>query len=122
MKKLIPFLLILLVLTGCASSMEEDATVMTISLPENPSTGYVWIWGQMGSGHLELISDEYVPDAVPEGTAGSGGTHTFTFAATAPGHVTLSFSCVRPWEEGTAAADSTIYSVTIYDDLTLSYL
>ena len=41
------------VLAGCASTGEDiDRTSITISLAENPESGFQWVWGQMGSGHI----------------------------------------------------------------------
>ena len=122
MKKLFLIPLLVLLLASCATGADEnaDSSRMVISLPENPSTGYTWIWGQMGAGHIEVESDRFIP---PEtGLIGAPGTREFTFIGTAPGHVTLTLSCIRPWEKNGTATDSAIYSVTVYDDMTISYL
>ena len=115
-----------LLLFSCASTSTEDEVVtdpysVTISLPENPSTGYTWLWQQMGSGKIALVSDEYVPDNSPEGMAGTGGTRTFTFKGITPGHVTLTMTEKRPWEGGETAG-SEIYSITIYSDMHMTCL
>ena len=99
------------VLAGCASTGEDiDRTSITISLAENPESGFQWVWGQMGSGHIELA----------DSSMNNTGEHSFTFIGTAPGHVTLTFSA-KNMETGTNASQE-VYSVTVYDDLTLSYL
>ncbi len=100
------------VLAGCASTSDADINRqdITIMLPENPESGFQWVWGQMGSGHIELTAS----------SLNSNGMHAFTFIGTVPGHVTLTFSS-RNMETGTNAAQE-VYSVTVYDDLTLSYL
>ena len=104
--------IVLLVLTGCASTSEADTdrTEITIMLPENPESGFQWVWGQMGSGHIELT----------DSALDSSNQHAFTFIGTAPGHVTLTFSS-RNMETAENAAQE-VYSITVYDDLTLSYL
>ena len=113
MRKLLVLLsVIALILAGCASTgHDDDRTAISISLPENPVSGYQWIWGQMGAGHIELVDSEYNADA---------GRHEFIFRGADPGHVTLTFSS-RNTDTG-ATASQEIYSVTVYDDLTLSYL
>ncbi len=113
MKRIISAIaIVLLVLTGCASTSDadRDRTEITIMLPENPGSGFQWVWGQMGSGHIELTAS----------ALNNSGEHAFTFIGTAPGHVTLTFSS-RNMETGTNTAQE-VYSVTVYDDLTLSYL
>lgn len=99
------------VLAGCASTGSDiDRTSITISLSENPESGFQWVWGQMGSGHIELA----------DSSMNNSGEHSFTFIGTAPGHVTLTFSS-RNMETGQNTSQA-VYSVTVYDDLTLSYL
>lgn len=122
MRKLASAALVVLafMLVSCASSggsENQDNTTIQITLPENPSTGYSWIWGQMGAGHIEMIDETFTPGS----GIGAPGEHTFTFAGTKPGHVTLTFSSRQPWEGG-AIGDSEAYSVTVYDDMTISYL
>ena len=122
MRKLLIPLLAIIMLASCATSGEEaiDNTRMVITLPENPTTGYIWIWGQMGTGHIEIAEDRFIP---PESSlAGAPGERELTFIGTVPGHVTLTLSCVRPWAENSTASGSVIYSVTVYDDMTISYL
>ena len=124
MRKLIlPLILLALLFPSCSTtenSTADDSSRMIITLAENPSTGYSWIWGQMGTGHIEIADDRFIP---PESSlAGAPGDRELTFIGTVPGHVTLTLSCIRPWEENSTASGSVIYSVTVYDDMTISYL
>ena len=123
LRSVLPFALILLTLFSCATAneKEEDRTQMIITLPENPSTGYFWIWGQMGTGHIEMVEETFVPGENPGGMTGVPGTHVFTFKGTEPGHVTLTFSSRRNTESGDSG-DTEVFSVTVYDDMTISYL
>ena len=113
------FLAVLILLASCSSTAHDgsEGKSIEITLPENPSTGYSWIWGQMGAGHIELLSDTVIPG---EGI-GAPGEHVFTFIGTKPGHVTLTFSSRQMWEGGDIG-ETEAFSVTVYDDLTLSYL
>ena len=116
------FLAVLILLASCSSTAHDgsEGKSIEITLPENPSTGYSWIWGQMGTGHIEIAEDRFIP---PESSlAGAPGERELTFIGTVPGHVTLTLSCIRPWEENSTASGSVIYSVTVYDDMTISYL
>ena len=109
-----------LLLSSCASTAgnsEEDNKTITITLLESPSTGYSWIWGQMGAGHIEMIDESFTSGTL----IGEPGVHTFTFAGTEPGHVTLTFSSRQPWQGG-GVGDTEAFSVTVYDDMTISYL
>ena len=46
MRKIIIALAIAVVLAGCASTGEDiDRTSITISLAENPESGFQWVWG-----------------------------------------------------------------------------
>ena len=56
------FLVVLILLASCNSTAHDgsEGKSIEITLPENPSTGYSWIWGQMGAGHIELLSDTVI--------------------------------------------------------------
>ena len=107
-------------MASCSSTAHagsHDNTRIEITLPENPPTGFSWIWGQMGAGHIEMVGETFVPgDGI-----GAPGEHTFIFAGTKPGHVTLTFSSRQPWDGG-GIGDTEAFSVTVYDDMTISYL
>lgn len=120
MKRLLIALSIVVLLASCATSEKEsmDNTKMVIALSENPSTGYSWSWDQMGAGELIAVSDEFTPG--DENLVGASGTREFTFAGTKPGHVTLTLSYGRPWED--TEEESIVYSVTVHNDMTISYL
>ena len=113
-------LLIALLSASCSTtggSDEDSNRRIAITLPENESTGYSWIWGQMGAGHIEMVGENFIP-ATGEGEAGE---HVFIFEGTKPGHVTLTFSA-RNDDNGGATGDTEAFSVTVYDDMTISYL
>jgi predicted secreted protein len=73
---------------------------LTISLYENLSTGYQWAWSASAGSDLVIsyVSKSYVPDVVPSGIVGSGGTRYFVFQAGQPGTVVITFNYRRPWE------------------------
>ena len=82
----------------------------TVSLDENPTTGYQWDM-KAGPG-LTLVGDEFVgPSPSPSPLMGAGGTHSWVFKADKAGTLTLTGLYVRPWEaDGKSAAD---FSLTI---------
>jgi inhibitor of cysteine peptidase len=71
---------------------------VVISLTENPTTGFRWIYDPIDSELLALNSNAsgYTPS--PGGAIGSGGKHTWTFDAKRPGTVHLQFKLWRSWE------------------------
>ncbi len=99
---------------------EAAGTFAFISLAENPTTGYQWAVELSAEGILDQDGDEYMPDPAPEGMTGSGGTHTWRFAALAPGQVTLRFSLQRSWESG--AEDALSLAFASDGDLNVSLL
>ena len=83
---------------------------LTVTLAENPTTGYQWDM-KAGPG-LTLVSDQFIgPSPSPSPLEGAGGTHSWVFRANAAGTLTLTGLYVRPWEaDGKSAAD---FSLTI---------
>jgi inhibitor of cysteine peptidase len=99
------------------TAADDGATVetrvgeqFTVSLEENPTTGYQWDM-KAGPG-LTLVGDEFMgPSPSPSPLMGAGGTHSWVFKADKAGTLTLTGLYVRPWEaDGKSAAD---FSLTI---------
>lgn len=116
------FLVAGLLMTGCTSSpaiydeanngqivpLAKDSTV-TIRLKENPTTGYSW---QVNvTDGLSIISDQYIPDKVPAGMVGSGGTHTWTLQPQGAGTFTFRAIYMQPWMNVTGSEDT--YTLTL---------
>ncbi|MDD1645617.1 MAG: protease inhibitor I42 family protein, partial [Methanomicrobiales archaeon] len=101
------FLVAGLLMTGCTSSAVYDESsngqtisvakdsLVTIRLKENPTTGYSW-QVQVTEG-LSIVHDEYIPDKVPAGMVGSGGTHSWTVQPQDAGTFTFSAIYMQPW-------------------------
>lgn len=66
-----------------------------VTLPGNPTTGYVWQVTANDESILRPLGDTFTPatDAV-----GAGGAETFTFQVMAPGVVDLELANRRPWK------------------------
>jgi inhibitor of cysteine peptidase len=99
------------------TAADDGATVeasvgeqFTVSLEENPTTGYEWDM-KAGPG-LTLVGDEFMgPSPSPSPLTGAGRTHSWVFKAARAGTLTLTGLYVRPWEaDGKSAAD---FSLTI---------
>ena len=116
-------LIIFLALASCGSSdnpprpitLLENASgstvalrqgqAISVSLKENPSTGFRW---ELVPGYEIFLAQQgdsqYVADSVPVGMAGGGGVRTFNFMAIASGNCTLQLIYHQPWATGVAPA------------------
>lgn len=95
-------------LFGCSSSPET----VTISLPSNATTGYVWRYSMSASDVLREVGSDYAVSSSKPGMVGVGGTQTYTFAAAGDGTVTIDFIYGRPWEDEGATPDAS-YTYTV---------
>jgi predicted secreted protein len=88
---------------------DDDGSTITLAVGDtikvvlegNPTTGYGWTAAltPADSGIIQQVGEPtYVPDSVPSGIVGAGGTYTFTFKALAVGQVSLKLAYARPWE------------------------
>ena len=102
----------------------RSKTVVTVSLDENPSTGYGWQYAASEDGIVQLTDDEYHSDA-PAGVVGAGGVRALSFAGLKEGTVTLTFTYLRSWErdpirtvviEITVTADRQVEARLVSDD------
>jgi len=105
MKKWMSLLLALLMMLPGFAVMEgtENKTV-TVSLTENPTTGFLWSYSFNKDGVLREVANEYKADASAENMEGAGGTHVWTFEGVTEGEVTVNFVYSQPWDMETAPA------------------
>jgi inhibitor of cysteine peptidase len=68
-------------------------TVITVALPENPSTGYAWS-PEIDKIVGQILEDEFIPSG--DNLLGAGGTHLFKIKIIGAGEIR--FSYMRPWE------------------------
>ncbi len=71
----------------------------TITLPENPTTGYRWNFANKGASICSLVSNSFKPDSH---NVGSPGVHEWHFRADAPGTATIEMRLSREWDPNTA--------------------
>lgn len=91
----------------------EDWKTLTLTLEENPSTGYSWGYSLSAEGILALDSNAYVAGQTAENVVGAGGHHTWTFKVLEQGCVRLTFQYYRPWEAPETAVETRIYAVNV---------
>ena len=73
----------------------KTGQAVTISLPENASTGYRWAVDSIDSGMVEAAEPRV--EGLAKGV-GSGGRSVWTFTAKAPGQTTVALKQWRQWE------------------------
>jgi len=77
--------------------------LLTVQLPENPTTGYRWNLDQHDPALLDLQQTTFTP-AGPG--VGAGGGKQFVFVAKAPGMAEVLLNLRRHWEDKTAPTKS----------------
>ena len=88
---------------------------LSVALPSNGTTGYVWQLADFDAAVLkrgEPFGQE-ITDPHAAGTVGVGGQTHWRFEAAAPGTTTLVFTYGRPWEKDAAPAETARYTITV---------
>ena len=99
------------------ADISADKNSFSISIDENPTTGYRWSQKIADEGIVKLAKDDY--NAPQSGLVGAGGTRVFTYTAVAPGKTTILLNYERSWE-GNPIKTLTV-SVEVAEDLTVTY-
>ncbi len=69
-------------------------TIITVELPENPSTGYSWSYS-IDSSVAEIVEDSFVPPENP--IPGAGGMRLLKLKVIGSGELNMSYE--RSWEK-----------------------
>ena len=88
---------------------------LSVALPSNGSTGYVWSLAGFDPAVLKRGAPfgEEATDPHAAGMVGVGGQTHWWFEAAAPGTTTLVFTYGRPWEKDAAPAETARYTITV---------
>ncbi|MEI7856908.1 MAG: protease inhibitor I42 family protein [Methanomicrobiales archaeon] len=86
-----------------------QGNIITVKLPENPTTGYQW--NLTTTPGLNVISDSYVPTDTTGKLMGSGGIHIWDISATATGEQKIEAIYKRSWMQTTG--NETNFSMTV---------
>ena len=78
----------------------RQGDLVTLRLPENPTTGYRWSLDEHDALALEPAEKPKFEPASP--AIGAGGIRTFTFLAKTVGESSLALSLRRSWERPTS--------------------
>ena len=113
----------LLMFSGCTankmvlpSDSEVEGDKLTITLEENPTTGFVWTLKMGTENIVSLESDEYIPVQTSENVVGSGGNHVWIFKGISKGETVLTFKYYRPWEKEDTAIETRIFTVIVNEN------
>jgi inhibitor of cysteine peptidase len=85
--------------SGRAIAVAKSQSIV-IELPENPSTGYVWILSSVGS--FKTVADTFLPAG---GSVGATGKHVFELRCDAAGQFDLVMVHQRSWETADKALE-----------------
>lgn len=108
MNKLITLLFCaLFAATGVAKA--DDASSNTITLLENPTTGYQWQYELSDDQTLTVTDLGYEELAHEDGLVGAGGVHRWSISAIGDGEAAIRFTLRQPWENG-EVADTLLYT------------
>ncbi|MEN6644721.1 MAG: protease inhibitor I42 family protein [Armatimonadia bacterium] len=84
----------------------DTGSTVSLTLPENPSTGYSWHKSWVPQTSLALLYDIYDPD---EPVAdGSGGQRRLVFGTQKPGTVVITVQYGQWWDGGTQQEPRTV--------------
>ncbi len=83
--------------TRNSMTVSQGATI-TVTLSENPSTGYSWVMN--ASSGLQLVEDEY--SKLESDRFGAEGQHKWVYLAVTPGLQEVRGEYTRPFEVGSA--------------------
>jgi predicted secreted protein len=85
-----------------------QGAVLTLSLPSNPTTGYIWNYA--GEPDQSVLVETSHFSINPSRAIGSGGNEHWVFRAVGTGDTKLNLAYARPWEN---ASPAKTYSVEI---------
>lgn len=75
----------------------------TVTLAENPTTGFSWQYEIQDKSAVKLVDDLYVPSNTDTRIVGAGGMHSFTFACLKDCETSVLMTYKRPWKGGETA-------------------
>jgi inhibitor of cysteine peptidase len=87
----------------------QQGNIITVKLPENPTTGYQW--NLTTTPGLQVMDDTYVSSDTTGKLMGAGGTRIWEIKATAPGEQKINAVYMRTWEPVTG--NETRFSMTV---------
>lgn len=100
------------------SEAQDNATVevavgttITLSLPENPTTGFRWTLNVTPG--LQVTKDDYTPSDTTGNLVGSGGTRSWDITAEKSGRQEITAIYNRSWEPLTGSEETFTMTVIV---------
>ena len=91
----------------------QVGNTFTVSLEENPTTGFQWAVDSTGDGLVQLQASEYIPS--PGSGVGQGGQKILTFKAQRTGTGQLKLKLWRKWEGDSSIAERFTLTLQVGD-------
>ena len=89
-------------------------TPYTVTLSGNMTTGYSWVYQAEPGGVITCTKADYTPGkSSSDGPVGADGEFTFTFEGISEVHVDVTFSYVRPWEDGVEPVETKVVKLDV---------
>lgn len=101
-----------------ASKTETNTKMATITLYENPSTGYEWKYTMDKSGIVELESKDFKADPVEPDVTGLGGQMIWNFKGVKEGETKVTFKYSRG--EAEEASKTKVYTLKVDKNLNVT--
>lgn len=92
-------------------NLGQYADLQTISIPENPTTGYEWVYVLGDTGVVNVQKDEFVANSENEGLVGVGGNRIIEIVGLTEGETTIKCEYMRSFEE--AAIETVTYKLSV---------
>ena len=118
MKQVIALMLVCLLMVGGAV-LAEPVTDVTLTLAENPTTGYTWSFVSSNDAIVTVADQGYTASPNLENADGVGGTHTWLLQGKAEGDATVTFTIGQSWEGG-EVADMLVFAYHVGADMTIT--
>ena len=95
------------------SLLEQYSETQIIKLPENPTTGYEWIFFIEDSEVITVVEDKFEAPSNEEGLVGVGGNRVCEFKGLKEGDTTIEFNYIRGFEENEEPAEKVKFYVSV---------
>lgn len=111
-------LMVLFALAGCQTGgvLPEECSLsngrLSVTLEENPSTGYSWHYVIEDESVLSLVKENPI-GGKPGASVGAPNEHVWTFKGIGGGESVVEFKYYREWEGAGGSVDSRSYLVVV---------
>ncbi len=94
-------------------ALDVYAQTQVVELPENPTTGYEWVYTIDDAEVVSVVKDEYNASENEEGLLGVGGYRICEFKGLEEGETIVYFNYIRVFEEDAEPAKSVKFYISV---------